>query len=168
MIFYEITAELDKVSKFESDWDYEQYIRLISAKQDAFYSATRGHSFLTLTRETDNYIGVLGIFNTKIDPSYLNSFWEAIGYDVKNIHVEETTFYMVRAKLREAYRNDYIYDESDIYFDFNISELDSHSYFPFDEFLAEENVNEIQLANQSREILCEADLIPEIERIFQG
>ncbi len=111
-------------------------------------------------------VGIIGYKNTK-DPNELAmQFAKDLGLDPTGITSKEITSSELKAYLRKASRNDFIFDSDEIEIGLNIPSESRRGKTRTTEIIADKDISEEEIISQCASIALGADLIKEIERIF--
>ena len=146
----------------ERSWD-------IAMKSDEFNRKLQNQGFIYVSKILEDSVkaGVL-CYDTGFVDKWLAAYLKAIGLELKNVYIKETTLETTHKLLQYASRNDFIDDEDDILEKFDLDNLCSFGRrLNFSEFIIDE-VDRNQLYEESESILANETFIPELDRIYAG
>ena len=111
-------------------------------------------------------VGVIGYKNTKDPNGLAMQFVKDMGFDPTAITCREITSSDLKAQLRKASRNDFIFDSDEIEIGLSIPSESKRGKTRTREIIADEDISEEEIISRCSSIALGADLRKEIERIF--
>lgn len=142
-------------------------IRKISMKTTSFNQKLDGKAFLFVTDAFSDVISIGIIVNKYPDISKLTvKYLKEIEIELKDTTLEEVTLDSLRKMLRDANRNDYIYDDEEILEKY---ELDMISHFGRGVDFAEKILDvrdKKSIYDEADRFLAKETFIPELDRIY--
>ena len=113
-----------------------------------------------------NLVGVIGYKSTKDPQELAMQFARDLGFEPSSISFREITSQELKAQLRKASRNDFIFDNDEIEIDLCLPSESRRSKTRSSESIAEGDLSEEEILSRCASIALGADLSTEIERIF--
>ena len=174
MVFFKLTAALSdrKWANENSDRNvkYER-IREINEKADGFNRKNRRERcfFMSGLGRNDVTCGVISV-SAEVPEKEARAFLKAVELDVKDIKLEEITFFAMRRILSEADRNDYILNDDEYLERYGLETLCNRFFRDIElgENLLDEGSDRESLYASADKLLANDTLRPELDRIYSG
>ena len=146
----------------------EQRTKEIAYKSDTFNRKLRGKAFFYVVHINNGSVkmGIIAVQPINIETK-LSSYLRAIGLDLKDVHIEETTFEKTQSNLHFSGRNDFIEDDDEVIDSLNLRPITFRfdSSLTYGENITETDTRENIYADAER-FLAKESFVPELDRIY--
>ena len=174
MLFYKITATISEnidIPSSKQREEYEEYASSFPDVNEMFYQKNHKQCYLFVAGIKSKKATIGAIVNgDKNIELLLKRYLKTVSLDATVSVIEETTLKSLLSLLRTGDRNYFVSSTYDILEDLNLSVFDGRRHYDikYTENLLTETVNKETILQDSREMLFENSLSPEIERIYMG
>ena len=175
MLFYKIEAEISYMSKkklaeLSKTYEYtphQTYTREIQLKMDILHETQHKdcYIFISSLRDKELLLGAAVQNNVNIEKMY-PVFLSSVDIQCNNANVEEITLSSLLALLDLSSQSGFARGAYSIYEKLEIECL-QHSHENYSESMFPEENSFEELLRKSNNLLCQASLIPELQRIYQ-
>lgn len=142
--------------------------RKLALASDAFNRKLHGRAYYYIV-EADEDMMLIGIIRREPDvpDEQVKAYLAAIGVELRDCSLDETTFQTARSLLRGANRNGFIDDDDDVLEQFGLDELGRRHFegFDFGENLFDRAGKE-EVYDAAERFLARDTFLPELERIY--
>lgn len=171
MVFYRIEARRD-MPENENALDRREkraVIDRVAERTESFYESTSGRTYIATVGIFDDTATFFVISRTNNDLKALfEDYIKDPVFQITSYKMDEITFATMSSLMSQAYRNNYITDDDDIYDRFELDELNhNHGALDFGEAMIE-NMSKADCIKTAKGLLFEDTVVPEIERIYEG
>ncbi len=173
MLFYEFEGFITDEKWSEENNNrrvFREKCRSIAMKSKAYNRKLQkqGFFYVSTASEDTESIGII-CRQPQFAEEHLAEYVDAVGLELKDTCLEETTFNTARNMLQCSCRNDFIDDDDDILEQFDLDKLDRRFGRNVDycEYMIDEADRE-NIYNESKRFLTSGTFIPELDRIYAG
>ncbi len=146
----------------------EQRTKEIAYKTDTFNRNLRGKAFFYVVNiyNSSVKIGIIAVQSIDIETK-LSSYLREIKLDLKDVHIEETTFGKTRSNLHFSDINDFIDDDDEVIDSLNLRPITSRfdDVLKYGENIIKTDTRESIYADAER-FLAKDTFVPELDRIY--
>ena len=174
MLFYEVKGFITDEEWSEEKDDFRRHreeCRNIAAKSTEYNRKLQKQGFFYISNISKDLVSMGIICRQPVFvEEHLQGYIDYIGINLKDMSLEETTFYSTRNMLRSSGQNGFILWADEILEEFELDRLDDRRFriqLEFREFIAD-RTNRERIYRGARHFLASETFIPELDRIYAG